>query len=116
MGQCGGISRCDTQQYVQELQSVGLCGISTWRLPHISELQGLVNYGSSKPAIDAQYFPHTMQGRYITSDPFPMRNVQADPKREGTGLLNVVGFTYGFVGVINAYDESHLYVRLVADK
>ena len=46
-----------------------LCGFSDWRVPTHSELQGLVHYGRSNPAIDTGYFPNTPASHFWSSSP-----------------------------------------------
>ena len=66
-----GGSSCDAYSYVQALQSTSLCGLSNWRLPIPEELLNLAQYGS-KPYIDLNYFPETVNnpgyGSYCTEN------------------------------------------------
>ena len=66
-----GGSSCDAYSYVQALQSTSLCGRSNWRLPIPEELLNLAQYGS-KPYIDLNYFPETVNnpgyGSYCTEN------------------------------------------------
>ena len=66
-----GGSSCDAYSYVQALQSTSLCGRSNWRLPIPEELLYLAQYGS-KPYIDLNYFPETVNnpgyGSYCTEN------------------------------------------------
>ncbi|MEE4240596.1 MAG: DUF1566 domain-containing protein [Desulfopila sp.] len=55
----------DADTYCQELV---LGGKSDWRLPYIKELQSIVDYRTSSPAIDLLSFPATQSGRYWSSD------------------------------------------------
>ncbi|EII3003404.1 DUF1566 domain-containing protein [Vibrio cholerae] len=59
-GSCQG-SACDTQAFVNAVNSQGLCGASDWRLPSVNELLSIVHNGRSAPAIDPSYFPYTPQ-------------------------------------------------------
>lgn len=69
--QNGGIcidSNCDTQAFIQAVNSAGLCGHKDWRLPTIHELLSIVDYSAASPSIDINYFPNTYNGRYWSSD------------------------------------------------
>ncbi len=57
-GNCNGITSCDTQSYIDAINSAGLCNFSDWRLPSREELRSIVDYSAS-PAIDSDYFPYT---------------------------------------------------------
>jgi len=64
-GSCIGGIACDTWSYVTAINAQGLCGYHDWRLPTVTELQGLVDYSVprfSNSAIDMSYFPDTRQG------------------------------------------------------
>lgn len=68
-GTCQG-SACDTQAFVNAVNSQGLCGVSDWRMPSVNELLSIVHNGRFQPAIDQAYFPHTPQyGAYWSSSP-----------------------------------------------
>ena len=58
-GYCTGGISCDTQGYVNKINTVTLCGKKDWRLPKQSELLSIINYGRVNPAIDPGYFPNT---------------------------------------------------------
>ena len=50
---------CNTQAYVQAINSQGLCGAFDWRLPSAYELQSIVHYGKTEaPFIDSTFFPY----------------------------------------------------------
>lgn len=53
------LSQCNTQAYVAAVNAQGLCGANNWRMPTPQELQGIVHYGRSFPAIDRVYFVNT---------------------------------------------------------
>jgi hypothetical protein len=44
-----------------------LCGISNWSVPSREDLRSIVNYGSSNPAIDTNFFPNTQSYWYWSS-------------------------------------------------
>ena len=46
-----------------------LCGFSDWRVPTRAELQGLVHYGRTNPAIDTDYFPTTPTASFWSASP-----------------------------------------------
>jgi hypothetical protein len=61
------LNRCNTAYYVTAVNAQGLCGATDWRLPTQRELLSLVNSGTSNPAFDATYFPHTPSDYYFWS-------------------------------------------------
>jgi hypothetical protein len=64
-GTCTGGTGCDTEKYVSDVNTAGLCGYSNWRMPTMEELQSIADMGRS-PAIDSTYFPRlgNPSGRY----------------------------------------------------
>jgi hypothetical protein len=62
-GTCATAGRCDTEKYAADVNAAGLCGHNDWRLPALTELQSLVDFGiaggGSVATIDASYFPNT---------------------------------------------------------
>jgi hypothetical protein len=83
--------------------SFGYCGLTDgseagdWRLPNVRELESLVDYDHSQPAIDSTAFPDT-EGSYWSS----------------TTLLAVphfawyVSFDSGGIGGYDKYDQAHV--------
>lgn len=51
---------CNTQAYVARVNRAGWCGKSDWRMPTVKELEGIISFGTTYPAIDADYFPNTL--------------------------------------------------------
>ncbi|MCI5193776.1 MAG: DUF1566 domain-containing protein [Candidatus Electrothrix sp. AU1_5] len=49
---------CNTQAYMNRVNKAGWCGASDWRMPTIKELESLVHYGRTFPAIESNYFPN----------------------------------------------------------
>ena len=47
----------------------GLCGITDWRVPSLTELLTIVNNGRQNPAFDLPRFPNGKSQSYWTSDP-----------------------------------------------
>ena len=65
---CNPNTRCDTDKFVADVNTAGLCGATDWRLPTRRELLSIVHLGAQNPAIDANYFPNTVGNWYWTSD------------------------------------------------
>ena len=57
---------CNTQAYVSRVNTENLCGFNDWRMPTLKELESIVNYGRSNPAIDTGYFPNAVSS-YVWS-------------------------------------------------
>ncbi|MCI5189736.1 MAG: DUF1566 domain-containing protein, partial [Candidatus Electrothrix sp. AS4_5] len=53
---------CNTEAYVNRVNAAGWCGASDWRMPTRKELESIVAYDRSSPAIDTEYFPNTVFG------------------------------------------------------
>jgi hypothetical protein len=54
------ITNCNTQDYIIEVNSQGLCNFRDWRLPTHNELLSILHLGQiTAPMIDADYFPNT---------------------------------------------------------
>ncbi|ELF5323893.1 DUF1566 domain-containing protein [Vibrio cholerae] len=100
-GTCQG-SACDTQAFVNAVNSQGLCGASDWRLPSVNELFSIVHNRRIEPAIDQAYFPHTPQyGWYWSSS----------PAADGSSYAWGVHFGNGYV--YSEYKNGNYHVRLV---
>ena len=62
-GTCHSAGRCDTEKFVQDVNSLGLCGHNDWRMPTVNELYSIVYLGvrcctvSPAPTLDPTYFP-----------------------------------------------------------
>ena len=68
-GSCTDTDKCDTEKFVDSVNTEGLCGAMDWRLPEKEELRSLVDYGSYLPAIDTDYFPNTQPAIYWSITP-----------------------------------------------
>ena len=71
-------SYCNTEAFINRVNTTKLCGKSNWRLPSINELIGIAHNGRSSPAIDINYFPNTnIDGAYWSSTPDAYDNEDA---------------------------------------
>ncbi|HGS4722859.1 TPA: DUF1566 domain-containing protein [Vibrio cholerae] len=100
-GSCQG-SACDTQAFVNAVNSQGLCGASDWRLPSVNELLSIVHNGRTSPAIEQSYFPYTPQYSLYWS---------SSPSAVGVNYASFVDFSSGYVG--DNYKNPSYHVRLV---
>lgn len=64
-GQAGGQDRgtcshapCDTQGFIQQVNTQKLCGLNNWRLPSPVELLSIVDQSQINPPVDTHYFPN----------------------------------------------------------
>ncbi|CCQ10474.1 protein of unknown function DUF1566 [Pseudoalteromonas luteoviolacea B = ATCC 29581] len=86
-GLCSEAGQCDTQRFLDRLNSEKHCGFDDWRLPTKVELQDLVNYGQFQPSITAAFFPNALPRFYWSS------TIDADDSKS----VWAVGFSYGRV-------------------
>ncbi|WP_252732110.1 DUF1566 domain-containing protein [Paraglaciecola arctica] len=62
VGASCSLNSCNTQAFIAEVNSQGLCNFRDWRLPTHNELLSILHLGqASAPMIDANYFPHTTE-------------------------------------------------------
>lgn len=69
-GDCFTTGRCDTEKYAQDVNAQGLCGATDWRMPKVKELEGIVDFGRTNPAIDPTYFPNTPASVVWSGSPY----------------------------------------------
>ena len=60
---------CNTEAFVERVNSAELCGYNDWRMPDINELSSIVNLGRISPSIDTDYFPNTTNNYYWSASP-----------------------------------------------
>ena len=74
MDMCEGTlpsGQCNSSAYRDAVNAGSLCGATDWRLPTLTELSGLVDYGAgTPPLIDTTYFPDTPVFSYWTTVTF----------------------------------------------
>ena len=68
----GNSAANDASAYVAAVNANELCGFGDWRLPSVSELQGIADFGvtGGGPKIAISQFPNTRADRYWTSDAY----------------------------------------------
>ena len=50
---------CNTQAYIEQINTQGQCGFFDWRLPTPNELQSIIHYGKANPPmVDNVFFPY----------------------------------------------------------
>lgn len=100
-GRCTGDGPCDSARFVAAVNAAGLCGAYDWRLPTVKELESIVDFGRSGPAIDAQFFPHTPDSYFWSST----------PSAGDAGIAWYVSFNHGSAS--QGFRDFGLHVRLV---
>lgn len=81
---------CNMQNYIKYLNQIKYCGYTTWRMPHIGELETLVNLSrlDPNPAIhNKAFFAKTARNTYWSMVP------ASDPLSHAWGIDFAVGMT-----------------------
>ncbi|ABL02395.1 conserved hypothetical protein [Candidatus Ruthia magnifica str. Cm (Calyptogena magnifica)] len=65
---CHWGKNCNTQAFINALNTVKLCKQSAWRLPSESELRTLLIYGDNDLLINPDFFPNTKRKSYWSAD------------------------------------------------
>ena len=100
-GTCVDTVNCDTEKYAAQVNANNLCGFSDWRLPTERELETIVHYNASNPAINSTYFINTINNIYMS----------ATPDAANSNNYRSVGFSNGNS---SSWSKSQaLFVRLV---
>jgi len=88
LGEDGGVTACNTQAYVERVNKDGWCGFDDWRLPTVAELQSILDYGSSDPAIDTAIFVNiSVNANYWTATPSVRDKAQAMTVNIASGVV-----------------------------
>jgi len=67
-GQGGHGGHTDADGYVKDVNKVGLCGATDWKLPNDQDLQSILNRGLVGIAlVDPTFFPNSFKGDYWSS-------------------------------------------------
>ena len=96
---------CDTQSFIDAVNTERLCNANDWRLPHREELRSLVDYRIPYPGptIDTRAFPNAVAQFYWSAD------ANASEPREAWGIGFAFGFDYAY------FKSDRVHVRLVRD-
>jgi len=68
-GFCFKDGRCDTEKYIADVNSMGLCGARDWRMPQAKELEAHFAIRLSTPDVYAAFFPNTSSTYYWSGTP-----------------------------------------------
>jgi hypothetical protein len=98
---CNWTKGCNTQAYVNAINTAKLCKQNNWRLPTEDELRTLLVYSDDDLLIDKNFFQHTQLKSYWSSD------------QQNTDIAIDVPFFYG--GSKSSDKSFDSYVRLVRD-
>ncbi|WP_169446396.1 DUF1566 domain-containing protein [Leucothrix mucor] len=99
-------SYCNTEAYINRVNTQRLCGASDWRLPALEELRSIVSYDRVNPSIDTDYFPNTKNSGYWSSS-----LMASSPYADLSDYASLVNFYSG--NTLGRNEGSGYYVRLV---
>ena len=100
-GTCATSGRCDTEKFVTDVNAVGLCGATDWRMPSKKDLISILDLGRTNPAIDPTFFPNTPVSYFWSASAYAYYS----------GGAWFVAFDYGYA---YSYSEYRTFqVRLV---
>ncbi|HFQ5100903.1 TPA: DUF1566 domain-containing protein [Vibrio vulnificus] len=63
-GNCNGGAICDTEKFIQHLNTIEFCGQQDWRLPSVSEFLSIVNFGQQIPNVSSYLPPEYFHDHY----------------------------------------------------
>lgn len=69
-GTCETAGHCDTEKFAADVNTVGMCGKTDWRMPTLRELYNIADRGRTNPAIDPTYFPNTPAWTFWSASPY----------------------------------------------
>ena len=92
---------CNTEAFVNRVNTAGLCGANDWRMPKKQELSSIVHYGRTNLSIDTDYFSNTVNNWYWSGSPHAYSSSSSWVVYFNSGVGASYGRSYGY------------YVRLV---
>lgn len=97
-GTCAPAGNCDTEKYTVLINTslTGLCGHKDWRMPHLKELESIVDRGGIYPAIDGAYFPNTPASFFWAGTPYAASPADAWYVDFSTGQVLYGGRSFGY--------------------
>ena len=98
---------CNSEAYVNRVNSQGLCGADDWILPNVNELSSIVNYAVFNPSIDANFFPNTINFQYWTAN----TRVRVFDGALFSAHAWIINFATGHDLIIDKSSSSH--IRLI---
>lgn len=107
--QCAGYQQgqpmtyCNIEEFTRRVNEAGLCGFADWQVPTRAQLESLVNYGQTRPAVDTAFFPNTKNEFYWSS------SATAGFKESAWG----VSFQFGYSAGLPRNNSRH--ARLVRE-
>jgi hypothetical protein len=101
--------------FIGGLNAAGFAGHTDWRLPNVKELQSIINYQNTRPAVSAAFNANCASGCTVTtcsctqsSDYWSATSYVYDPY-----VAWIVFFNFGYVGYYGKMGST--YVRAVRD-
>jgi hypothetical protein len=85
---------CNTQALIDALNATNYCGFADWRLPTMQELNSVVHYGASGPAMDTQFFPNVNTTTSINYHWSSQSSVSAPASAAAINLSSGASSTY----------------------
>ena len=110
MSSCPSAADCGTEQYIEEVNASLYCGGANWRLPTVTELNSLLNFGAAT-TLDAELFLHE-------PDPSVLGHLyywtqQSSAEGGGGHSAWVIDMRNGNDNSLPKRSDSRAYVRLV---
>ncbi len=116
-GRTCALTTCNTEAFIERVNTDGLCGFFDWRLPTHHELLSIVNYGTSNNVFaDSTLFPNTGDYEVVSGETTPLwywTNVPNADGVQGDAAMSAwaIDFATGNDNFVNKTTTQ--YIRLV---